>query len=250
MPKLHEVLAVEQSLSIVAKKLSNESVKTLGKDNLFTGEVKTHTMFADDAQHLVQAPMSRTVTTTVKENLHYLFHQGLSPYWDAVAQKDDANQRAVADIKIGDEVIATNVAGTTLLGLESKLSALIEVFNAMPTLAPGINWEVDVTQPEGVFKNTMVEERMQAVKVPDHKVLYPATDRHPAQIEKFERIENIGKFSLVSFSGMVSPVEKARLIKRLQTLISAVKQARQRANCVEVHDVHIGEALTGYLFAE
>lgn len=247
MSKLHEVLAVESSLALVAVKLFKESIRTLSKDNLFTGEVKSHTMFGDENQHLVQATQSRAVTSTVMENLKYTFNEGFAPYWDAVAQKDDANQRAKADIIIDGIVIAKDVAGTTLLGLEAKLSSLLEMFNAIPTLPPGIVWEVDSTQKEGIYRNPILEERMQSVKVPDHKVLYEATQHHPAQIEKYESTQNIGKFTLASFSGMVPPIEKANLIKRLQSLISATKQARQRANCVEINDVHIGKSLTDYL---
>ncbi len=247
MSKLHEVLAVEASLSGVATKLIKESIKSLNKDNLFTGEVKSHKIFSETDQHLVQAPQERAVTTTVKDNLEYLFKEGLVPFWDAVYQKDEANQRATADIIIDGKVIAEGIAGTTLLGMESKLGSLLEVFNAVPTLAPGISWKQDPNQSEGIYFNPVEEERMQSVKVPDHKVLYDATDRHPAQIEKFETIQHIGKFTLKTFSGMVSPHEKAKLIKRLQVLISAVKQARQRANCVEIKDVHVGQALTDYL---
>jgi hypothetical protein len=247
MSKLHEVLAVEASLSAVSIKLVKESIKSLNKDNLFTGEVKSHTIFSETDQHLVQAAQERTVTTTVNENLKYTFEEGLIPFWDAVYQKDEANQRAKADIIIDGVVIAEAVTGTTLLGMESKLGTLLELFSAVPTLAPGVSWEQDPNQAPGIYRNPVTEERMQSVKVPDHKVLYEATNQHPAQIEKFETIQHIGKFSVKTFSSMISPNEKAKLIKRLQVLISAVKQARQRANCVEVSDVHIGKALTSYL---
>jgi hypothetical protein len=247
MSKLHEVLAVESSLSAVSLKLVKESIKSLNKDNLFTGEVKSHSIFSETDQHLVQATQERTVTTTVAENLKYTFEEGLIPYWDAIYQKDEANQRSVADIVVDGVKIAENVTGTTLLGMESKLGTLLEMFSAVPTLPPGISWEQDPNQAEGIYRNPVTEERMQSVKIPDHKVLYDATDKHPAQIEKFETIQHIGKFTVKTFSSMISPNEKANLIKRLQVLISAVKQARQRANCVEVKDVHIGKILADYL---
>lgn len=245
--KLHEVLAVEAGLSAVSEKLSKESIKTLSKENLFTGEVKKHTIFDAESQHLVQAMSERKVTTTVLENLQYVFEEGFIPFWDSVIQKDEANQRAKADIVIGDETIATDVPGTTLLGMESKLGKLLDLFNAIPTLPPGIAWEVDENQEAGVLRNKQVEERIQSVRVPDFKVLYDATDKHPAQIKEFETVVPTGKFEVTTYSGMLSPVEKAKMIKRLQTLISAVKKARQRANCVEVTDQHIGKALTDYL---
>ncbi len=250
MSKLYEVLAVEASLSTVSGNLVKESMKSLKKDNLFTGEVKSHTVFGDENQHLVQAVQSRAVTTTVMQNLEYTLLQGIAPFWDAVAQKDEANQRAKADIIINGEVLVAQVAGTTLLGLEAKLSSLLELFSTVPTLPPGIRWELDASQGEDIFINPVSEERMQSVRIPDHKVLYEATPHHPAQIEKFETTKDIGKFKLQSYSGMISPLDKANLIKRLQTLISATKQARQRANAVEIGNVHIGNTLANYLLGK
>lgn len=246
--KLHEVLAVEADLSKVSSNLVSESKRSFGKDHLFTGDVKLHKLFNEEQQHQAQPPQERKVESTVRENLNYLFNEGLIPYWDAVAQKDDANQRAQADIVVNGEVLCKNVAGTTLLGLESKLSSLLDLFKSIPTLAPGVNWTTAANERDGIFiapKDT----RLQSVKEPDFKVLYKATDKHPAQIKEFERVVNVGAFEVTAYSGMISSVEKAEYIKRLQTLIGAVKQARQRANTVEVNDVHIGKALTDFLLS-
>lgn len=250
MGKLHETLATESSLGSVSEKLTKESIKTMSKENLFTGEVKYHKVFDEEKQHLVQPPVVREVTTTVGDNLDYLFSEGLIPYWDAVIQKDEANQRSQADIEIDGTVIASGVPGTTLLGLESKLSKLMDLFNSIPTLAPGVRWEPDHTKGKGIFINGQVDERIQAIKVPDFKVLYEATKEHPAQIKEFETTVPTGKFEVTSYSGMISPLDKAALIKRLQKLISAVKKARQRANCVEVNNVRIGDSLAKYLLDE
>jgi hypothetical protein len=245
--KLHELLAVESSLSATAGKLVKESVKAFQKDNLFTGEVKTHFIFDSEKAHLIKAPEVRDVTTTVMANLEYMFNNGLVPYWDAVAQKDEANQRAKADVTIGGRVILKDVPGTTLLGLESKLAELINVLNSVPTLPPGITWVQDLQQAEGVFVNTQKTERTIIVRVPDFKVMYEATKEHKAQIKEFEREESVGKYELVSYNSMISPVKKAAIMIRLQKLVSAVKQARQRANCVEIKPQQIGNDLAAYL---
>ncbi len=247
MSKLHELLAVEAGLSNTAGKLVKEAVKTLQKENLFSGEVKKHTLFDDQKQHLVKADEVRTVSTTVHENLEYMFQKGLIPYWDAVAQKDDANQRAFADVVIDGKVILTKIAGTTLLGLESKLADLINTLNAIPTLAPGISWVQDENQRKGIMCNPQAAERTIVTRVPEVRVLYEATKEHPAQVDKYDREEPVGKYTVISYTGMLSPVHKAAMLVRLQKLVNAVKQARQRANCVEIHDIHIGQKLANYL---
>lgn len=250
MPKLHEVLAVESGLSTVAANLSKETIKTFGKENLFTGELKKHQVFDEDKQHLVQPTTERKVETTVTENLKYLFDSGLSPYWDSIIQKDSANQSAKADIIIDGKVIAKDVPGVTLLGLESKLAVVFDIFNAIPTLAPGIEWVQDENQKPGVMVNTQKEERLQSVTETDWKVIAEATEHHRAQLKEIASKVDIGKFTVTSYSGMVSPVQKAGILTRLQTLINAVKKARQRANCQEVPKVSIGKALADYLINE
>lgn len=52
MGKLHEILAVESGLAVTAKKLSTESTKTFGKDNLFTGRTTRLEMFDEGQSHL------------------------------------------------------------------------------------------------------------------------------------------------------------------------------------------------------
>jgi len=247
MSKLHEVLAVESSLSNVAEQLTKESTKTFNKENLFKGQIKVHSVFDDNMQHAVQADVVVEVETTVEENLQYLFDTGLAPYWDAVAQKDEANQRSKADIVIDGEVIVADVAGTTLLGLEAKLGKLLHVFQAIPSLPSGRTWVQDENQRKGVLVDPLKEERTQSHQVPDFKVLYEATKEHKAQIREFETTVQTGKFTVTNYSGQVSSLAKAKYMTRLQTLLSAVKQARQRANCVEVQSVHIGKNLTKYL---
>lgn len=247
MAKLHELLAVESGLGKTADKLTKESIKSLQKENLFTGEVKKHTIFDDEKQHLVKADEVREVTTTVLENLEYLFEKGLVPYWDAVAQKDEANQRATADVIVDGKVILETVAGTTLLGLESKLGELLNLFNTIPTLAPGITWIQDTNQRDGINVNPQATERTIVTRTQDFRVLYEATKEHPAQIQQFEREVPSGKYTVTMYSGMVSPMKKADMLSRLQKLVNAVKQARQRANTVSLESVHIGKELASYL---
>ena len=80
-----------------------------------------------------------------------------------------------------------------------------------------------------------------------HKVLVEPTKEHPAQIEKWADDVKIGRITDTTWCSMYSPAEKSALIGRIQELLAAVKQARQRANCQEVVDVKIANSLVQYI---
>jgi hypothetical protein len=80
-----------------------------------------------------------------------------------------------------------------------------------------------------------------------HKVLYDATEEHPAQLETWSEDIPIGKFTETLWSGMLSPAEKSAKLGRIDKLLRAVKKARQRANAVDVVDVTIGKELFNYI---
>ena len=73
------------------------------------------------------------------------------------------------------------------------------------------------------------------------------TQFHPAQIHTWTEDERVGKVTESSWSGMMSPAEKSQLISRLQNLIIATKQARQRANTAAVVEVDVARPLIDYL---
>ena len=149
MGKLHETLAVESELANTDKKLRQESIKTFGKESLFQGQIRYLNMF-DDTQSFNNTVERQELTTTVDENLEYIYPH-IAEYWDAVAQKDATNQIAFADIEVDGEVVVAGLSATTLLGLETKLSELRKVFEAIPTLAPGISWIEDTQNRPGVY---------------------------------------------------------------------------------------------------
>jgi hypothetical protein len=246
-PKLHEVLAVEASLLATSVKLTKETQRTLGKTNLFSGQTKRHEVFDDTQQHLVQATEEMKVETSVAEVMFYFLDAGFAPYIDAVLQKDATNQIAKADIVIDGNVIASDVPGTTLLGLESKIAGLFPVFDAIPTLEPGVRWSLAPSEGANVYVNPVDEERVQTKRIVETKVIVAPTEFHPAQIRDIDSEVKTGKFIVTKYSSMLSSIEKADLLVRLQKLHSAVKQARQRANHAEVPDVHIGKTITAYL---
>ena len=77
--------------------------------------------------------------------------------------------------------------------------------------------------------------------------MYDATKEHPAQVESITTDVAIGKITVNNWSGMLSPAQKSILLGKIDTLIRAVKKARQRANTTEVVKVNIGDKLFDFI---
>lgn len=245
MGKLYELLAVEADRKKASDRLVSESTKTFKKDNLFSGSVKRTEMFDAEEQEVSDEVLK--LETTVDENLEYSL-DALVKYWDTVAQKDASNMVASADVMIDGKVLIANVPATTLLGMEKKINELRNLYNAIPTLPPGINWINDEThEKKGVFRNSNDLETFKTMKDVEFRTIAEPTKEHPAQVAQVNITKNIGKFITTKWSGMLTPYEKARRITNIERLLSAVKKARQRANSVVAVDIKIGQAIMDFI---
>ena len=228
---LHELLAVESTLSETANRVQKDTTKTLStKETIFSGMVKAHVLFDESLQHLTQAVESKEVQSTVTEQLDYAAGE-ISRYWDVTLQKEDANQKAKADIVIGDTVIAKDIPSIVLLSMEKKLSSLLALYNAIPTLDAAKSWIIaEGYSVANVFVTKNQRENQQSVVEKLWVEVSPATKEFKAQLVQQEKTTVVGKFVIDEFSGALTSLDKAEKIQRLTNLIRAVKTARQRAN--------------------
>ena len=241
--ELHQLLPVEASLQGLAKNIITEAVSTFGKRERFTGGTKRLTMF-DESRKAEEVIEVLDITTTVADKLEYVEDQVVR-YWDAFVQKERTNQDARADIIVDDVVIANDVPATALLGLENKLKEVRALFLATPTLAPGITWEK--TDIPDVYENPNKEERMKTEKTVQFKEVAKATDKHPAQVEKWTADVPVGKYTTTALSSFLPVGKKSELLGRIDTLLQAVITARMAANSTEVVHVEIGKALFNFI---
>lgn len=255
--KLHEALAVESELANKDKLIRAETTVSFEKkENLFKGKVRRLEMFSETRkQEEAAGAEEMAVTESVMPKLEYTFG-AFAQYLDVVLQKEEANQRASSDLVIVDDdgaeiVLMHKVPATFLLGLESKLAAIRPVLLVAPTLPPGINWVPDTQQPlKGVYRRIpdVITDKTEKSMKP--VVLAAATDKHPAQVEKVIYDAIIGRFTVTEWSSAITPHDKSKLLERLDRLISAVKQARQRANCAEISDLHIGKNIVDFILGK
>lgn len=234
MGKLHEVIAVESDQGAVARKLIEEAIVTFAKRaDHFNGDVVV-TEYFDDAQAHLNTTEVSAMTTTVADKLEYVA-PAVARYWSTWAVKETTNQSAKADIILPDgSVFAVNVAATVLLGMEGKLKELRPLYEAIPTLQPGIEWDLAPDQGEGVYKAANPVERFVTKETVRGVELSPATPQHKAQVEVVREATPVAKRITTKTSSMLSPAEKSDLLANLDILIQAVKSARMRANDTEV----------------
>lgn len=245
MSKLHELLAVETDLESTYKKVLEEAMVTFTKKaDHFMGTHKELVMF-DESKQNENLTEHKEMVTTVDDKLDYV-KDFIVQYFDAVLQKEKTNQVAVADLVVDGVVLAPALPATFLLGMETKLRAVRLMYEQAPTLPPGQKWEEDKDTGKGIYK-TKLDDKLKTAKTFQHKVLVAPTDKHPAQVEKWEESVPVGRYITTAQYGMLTPAKKSHLIGQVDKLIQACKKARQRANCADVVNAEIGKSIIDYI---
>lgn len=239
--KLHELLAVESDLHKTATAMLEETQNTFAKKaDHFQGQVRTVNYLKEERQ-AENTTDTKALVTTVSERLDYAFKH-IGRYYDAVLQKELANQAAVADLTFRGQMIAERVPATFLLGMEDRLKKLRDVIAAAPTLNPALDWTLNGDEGSEIYVADSPTQ-MKTEKQLEYKVIVPATDKFPAQVEKWTADINVARVETKHTSGMWTPRRKAEVLSNLDELLREVKRARQRANTVEVPTTRIATVL-------
>jgi len=248
MSKLYELLAVEGDLKGEFLKIVEETKTTFTKrSDHFSGHHKRLEMRDEDRKfEEASAEQHKHLDDTVGSKIDYTW-RSVERYFDAVLQKETANQSACADLVLDGKVIKSNLPATFLLALESRLKDLRNVYAAIPTLPPGIEWESDAQAGEGIFKAAKPEVKAKTETRTEPKIVVEPTEKHPAQWMEQSQTTIVGNFITERKSGMLTPAHKSRLLGRIDTLIREVKKSRQRANSVETNNDRVGKALYDWI---
>ena len=253
-PLLHEILAVEQEVKAQAERARSGLVETFRtKQSHFTGIRRTFRPFyVDEASGEVGGERLEAETRlakTVPEELGVVLRE-VGKAIDVGFQLDEANTRARADIVIEGEVLVADVPATFLLQLERRLKEVRSVFKEAPTFDPVRLWSVDAAadKPHVLRAEPVTTIRKQRTR--KYNLMVEATVEHPAQVDIVEVDEPVGEIRSYEWTGMLSVGRKAALLEQLDRLLRAVKQARSRANTVEVdRNKRMAKTLAEYLLA-
>ena len=233
--KLHELLSIEPDLRIEAEKISGEVRETLSDPKRVTGFIRTFRPLVDDED---PEPDERVeMVATVQGELDR-FNTSMSRFIDSAVSKEVTNTVAKTSLEISGMLI--DLPATALLNLENRLAEIRKVYVAIPTLDPAEIWHYD----EGLEVHVSdVRKTFKTRKVPKTHVAYEATKEHPAQVQVFHEDIRVGERETILHSGAVTLARKREFLSRIDDLSKIVKQARQRANDIEVKEVEVADLI-------
>lgn len=245
MPKLNQIIAIEKGAK---NRINDDITKTYHaaqKSEMMTGLTRAYQPREEGGEQLppekklVQGS-SRTMLSETARLMTELF--------DLTRTKDEANCLAKADVVLPDGTkLLESVPVTHLLFLEKQMVDLRTIVGKIPTLDPADRWNWDsnvnayATEPA---------QTVRAKKVPKAFVKYEATKEHPAQVEVFHEDVVVGTWTLIKYSGAMPAEKKALLLSRIETLLAAVKAAREDANGIDAPEKKSGEVLFKHLLAD
>lgn len=244
MSKLNQVIAIEKGVKSRVNKNISQLYNAVQKPTLFDGFVKNWEKVDEDGEN--RPPERKRVQFKVDDILDAV-GETLSELFDVTAQKDFANCEAKADVNIGGKALLTGVPATYLLFLEKQLNDIATMVGKLPTLSTDESWVED--KALGLYKTEPVVTRSTA-KVQEPIVLAQATPEHPAQTQLITRDVVVGHWNTVSQSGAAVGSRKKKIVRRVETLIKAVKYAREEANGTAAPQKTVGSVVFEYLFSE
>lgn len=245
MTKLHQVLAIEKGVRNSTHTSITELDRVLSKPAMTTGITRTYAKKDDTGDDLPSE--STLVQVRVLDALRSEGVQ-LTRLWDTVATKEYANTGATADVVTEDgTTVAAGVPVTALLFFEKQLNDLHTLVGRLPILDPQFEWEWDANRNCYV---TAVQQTQRTKKIPRAFTKAEATPQHPAQVEMFSEDVIVGFWNTTHLSGAIPASVRQAMIERVESLQRAVKQAREKANDIEVQPVSVGANILSYVFPE
>jgi len=244
MAKLHELLAVKSGISGKITKIFGDLADLFtNKKHHFTREIIVLKPVEDGKPDVTEKNVE--LQTTVPKELAWGGVE-FSKFLDVCHTINLTNCVAVADVKVGDEVVLASVPATTLLELEKHITTFKQLIAQTPTLDPIKGFKLDSAQGEGIYAAQL---RVTATTTKEEYplVLAPATDKHPAQVVLKSRDIVTGHRHANEWSGMLTPAQKSVLLSNAEDLLAAVKMAQARANSQEVIPGSIGKAVVDYI---
>ena len=241
MTKLNQIIALEKGTKTEVYGKITKLHQLVQKAPLLSGISRTYQPLDDDGEQF--PPESTRVQMRVSDVLDDIA-ANTQRLFDLTLTKDTGNTIAKADIKVGEQVIATGVPVTFLLFLEKQLVDIATIVSKLPVLDPAEEWHFDENAD---LYATSPTKTVKTKKVPRNHVLAVATEKHPAQVNVFTEDVVVGNWTTVKFSGAVPAARLNALKERVRLLQEAVKVAREEANVTQVQDARIGKQVFDYL---
>lgn len=240
--KQHQLIVTEPEKRGQYEKIRGETIHVFKGGDLFKGLRKSYEPKASDGDPLPGD--EKQIVTTVAKRLAWT-EKYVVEMMDYEATRDKTNMKAKADIVVNGVVLVKDLPATTLLSLEKRLKEVREYYDRIPTLDLSQVWDLIKGSEDTYQHGPEVQHRY--VKQTSGVILAPATDKHQATVKEVTVDVHVGDFKSTHFSGEMQPGDKANFLSRIDGLITAVKEARQKANEAEVEELKVGQALFNYI---
>lgn len=228
----------------VAKSLVN-ATRAFENSTLLQGIDKTYKPFVEEDGEAL--PPEKTLLRQKVSTLLASVRAELTKQYDTMATIDFGNTIAKADVVVDDKIVLKQVPATTLLFLEKRLEELASFISRVPTLDPSETWNYDKNVDAYVSNPA---ETVRTVKVQEHHVIVPPTDKHPAHVVQETKDVRKGTWRTIKLSGAIPAKDKNEWLSRLHALQIAVKHAREEANRIAVGHQSIGDPLLSFVFGD
>jgi hypothetical protein len=212
---------------------------------LFTGEVKAYEPADEEGERL---PDERKNIQQYTADLIAEFTNELVEFVDLTATVDLANTEAQADVIVDGDAILTDVPVTTLMYLAKQLEDLRTFVSHLQTPDTAHQWEFDADA--NCLRAKHPVKRARTKKTTKPLVLHDGNDKHPPQTTTFEEDVKIGEYTTTYFSSGLPAADKKKYLKRIQTLLDAVKMAREKANQAPAPKAAVGQKLVDFVFGD
>lgn len=246
---LHQLLAVKKSRYPRNYGRISDVHQICQKADQFSGMSRVYSPLKEDGEMFPPEAkrIQQTLRGTIGDSKGVLdeAQELYAENWQDQLSLDRTNQTAKANVVVGGTPILENVPVSFLLFLEKQLQDVKTFFEKLPVLDPNEEWTRDAAKDCWVTRPTPTQKTK---KVPKTLVKAEATDKHPAQVEVFHEDVTIGTWNLTKFSSAISAAEKREMLRRVTTLLTAVKIAREQANSISVESGLDARSLVDYLF--
>lgn len=245
MTKLNQMVAIVKGAKEDVNKRTAPLFHATGVPAIFAG-ISQHYRPLEEGG--VTLPDDNTEVQMTVSDIIANFEAAMIRLLDTIATVETANTEAFGDIIVDSETLVAHVPVTFLMQLEKQLEREVRgLISKLPVLDPAEAWAVATIAKAGVWE-TPEFQTFRTKKVQKPVVLYPATDKHPAQTQMVTEDVIDGYWHKKKFSGAIPAATKDELLLKCDKLIAAVKFAREQANDRTIEDVKVGQALFGYLF--
>lgn len=249
MSKLHELLAAERTRTASWHAMQADTLNKLKKpQHFFEGHSRRLHMFEDslatkaiEAEQLEDKPVITTVYETLKDAL-VVFAKAE----DLQFQKNLTKHNAVGTVMKDGQPYLVDVPIDQLLGLESRITKIRELWESIPTQDATRTWTANPDMGTGVYEAPL-EETAKTDKQAIPIVLHPGTEQHAPQVQLVSKDVTVGRFSTRRRTGAATAQQKYDALQQIDDFLTEIKAARQRANETPVVEGRLGQKVAALL---